>query len=179
MSDSKYRSSQITLHWLIALLVLCQLFVTKAGTRGIVDSAEKAIAIAPHASIGFTILVLMLVRLWLRFRNPKPSYSDTVALWQRKIGAALHHLFYALLIIQPIVGLLVSNTVDFQVKVYGFVSVSGLIPSLFGMKAKLLGAHQTIAAILVLLISMHIIIAVIHAFRRDGVFSRMWFGSRR
>ncbi|MEF0943573.1 cytochrome b [Rhizobium sp. BR 362] len=107
-----YSTTQISLHWIIAALVLFQLLfgesmtrVIRAQARGtIVSSADGSMGTA-HYWAGIAVLLLVLLRLALRvaFGTPRPAGAS--ALLVRLAGAA-HWLFYALLLLVPLTGLL-------------------------------------------------------------------------
>lgn len=106
-----YSIAQITLHWLIAALVLFQL-VFGESMVAVVDAAEEGGQASPtdvllsggHYWVGIAILCLVVIRLGLRFtsstRQPRPDSLVAMA------ALAMHWLFYALLFAVPVSGLL-------------------------------------------------------------------------
>jgi cytochrome b561 len=110
-----YTVYQIGLHWLIAVLVVTQLIfgesmseaieAIEAAKDGETVSALNSYLAGTHFYFGIAILALVAVRLALRIRNaapPPPSSSGAVEL----AGKISHWLFYALLVIVPVTGLL-------------------------------------------------------------------------
>lgn len=106
-----YSLAQISIHWLIAALVLFQL-VFGESMVAVVDAAEEGGTASPtdvllsggHYWVGIAILGLVVVRLGLRLMagsgQPRPtSLVDRAA-------AAMHWLFYVLLFAVPISGLM-------------------------------------------------------------------------
>ena len=106
-----YSLAQITLHWLIAALVLFQL-VFGESMVAVVDAAEEGGTASPgdillsgwHYWVGIAILGLVVVRLGLRLTTgasqPRPT---SLIEWA---ASSLHWLFYALLFMVPISGLM-------------------------------------------------------------------------
>lgn len=106
-----YSAAQIALHWLIAALVLFQLLFGESMVA-VVDATEEGGHATPadillsggHYWVGIAILCLVVVRLGLRLRTgaqqPRPTSLVEMA------AVAMHWLFYALLFLVPISGLL-------------------------------------------------------------------------
>lgn len=106
-----YTALQLSLHWLIVLLVFFQLiFGEDMGrynyyVRSGQDVAPLLTGYYLHIGVGLVILALTLFRLGLRLTVGVPSAVPGPAL-QVRAGEALHYLFYLLLIVTPITGLL-------------------------------------------------------------------------
>ena len=108
-----YSIYQIGLHWVIAALVFAQLIFGEYMTESI-EAVEKGEPVSTltgnlasmHYYFGTAILALVAVRLALRLKNgappPPPETSGAIEL----AGRISHWLFYALLFIVPVSGLL-------------------------------------------------------------------------
>jgi cytochrome b561 len=106
-----YSRLQIALHWLIAALVIYQLFIHPgieeafdAGIEGTVAAPADASGAQVHVIIGISVLVLAIIRLGLRLTRgaPAPHHDKPAALvW---IGVATHWLLYTVILIMPISG---------------------------------------------------------------------------
>ncbi len=101
---ARYSAVSITLHWLIALLVVRQVLV---GTR--LDQLERTDparewVLTMHFSLGWTILVLALIRLGWRLLNGAPPLPAAEPRWQRLLARTTHVLFYVVLIGMPLTG---------------------------------------------------------------------------
>ena len=103
---------QIILHWTIATLVIFQLIfgesmgaVMRAATRNTTPSPADQQLASLHYWVGIAVLVLVGVRLAVRLVQGVPR---TVGLSQLAVRAAqvAHSLFYLLLILVPVTGLL-------------------------------------------------------------------------
>lgn len=108
-----YSSYQIALHWCIAVLVLFQLFFGESMTE-VVDAAEEGHRISgadqalgsAHYWVGLVVLVLVALRLGLRFVSGAPKPAEAGPKWMQAAARASHALFYILLLATPVVGLL-------------------------------------------------------------------------
>ncbi|MDY0874092.1 cytochrome b [Dongia rigui] len=106
-----YSGLQITLHWLIALLVLFQLIFGESMTN-VVDALEENQTPDPtdqtlasaHYWVGIAILVLAALRIVIRLVQGAPE--PVGAGLQLKAAKAIHAIFYLLLIAVPVTGLL-------------------------------------------------------------------------
>jgi cytochrome b561 len=59
-----------------------------------------------HVSFGLLVLLLVIARLLWRIGNPPPPMLSDMPRWQVIASHATHYLFYALMILLPIFGLL-------------------------------------------------------------------------
>ena len=152
-----YSSIQIGLHWLIAALVLFQLLfgesmvaATDAAEEGQVLGSTDAVLATAHYWVGISILVLVAIRFAVRLRQGAPAAADDNPLLALA-AKATHWLFYALLVIVPVTGLLT-------------VYVNPEIGEI----------HQLAKPAFIILIILHAGAALFHQFvLRDGTLMRM------
>ncbi len=106
-----YTVLQLSLHWLIVLLVLFQLIFGEDMGRYnyLLRSGQDVTPLLTgyylHVGVGIAVLVLTLFRLGLRLAVGVPPSVPGPTL-QVRAGEALHYLFYLMLIVTPITGLL-------------------------------------------------------------------------
>lgn len=138
------------------------------------DEAFKRELYNLHESFGILLFFIVMLRLFVRLGNPPPMLEDQPALI--RIGSRLnHYALYAMLLIQPVIGFLTANARGFPVKWFGLF----LVPSPIGKQDKPVAerfaeAHELGAAVLILLITLHLLGAAYHGLiRRDGVVRRM------
>lgn len=113
-----YSVLQIALHWLIVVAVLFQLVFGESMTN-VVDALEEGGTpsagdlqlSSAHFWVGIAILVLLAVRLALRLALGAPEVIGEPG-WATLAATAMHWLFYALLVIVPVTGLLAKYTGD-------------------------------------------------------------------
>lgn len=116
-----YSRLQIGLHWTIAVLVLFQLLFGESMTT-FVDAAADGRQLSPyeqtmgsaHYWVGWSILVLVLVRLAIRILAGAPHAQSTMPRWMAFASRATHVLFYCLLIGVPVSGLLAFYVWDWM-----------------------------------------------------------------
>ena len=111
MAAPAYSRTQIGLHWLIAALVVFQLLfaeameeMVEAAEEGERLSASDALLGGAHYWVGIAVLVFAALRLALRLRaGAAPADAASPA---RLAAAVVLALFYVLLFVVPVVGLL-------------------------------------------------------------------------
>jgi cytochrome b561 len=156
-----YSVTQISLHWLIAALVLFQILFGESMDAAM-DAAEEGEAISAgdlwlsgaHYWVGIGILALVAMRLALRVASPAPAARPTTPIeWA---ASTMHSLFYALLFLVPISGLLAVYVND-----------------------EIGDIHKLAKPVFIALIAVHAAAALYHQFVvRDGTLRRMLVPNR-
>lgn len=170
----RYTRTAVLLHWLIAALILANLVlaVTSANSEG---SLHRTV-LNLHKSIGFSILLLSLVRLAWRLYCPPPAYVDGKAAWERPLASIVHVAFYFLMILIPLLGWWVSSAAKtlHPINVLGWHAP--FLPVLRGREFSggFMEMHRFLGFTMGGLLVLHIGAALKHRFiNRDGVLGRM------
>jgi cytochrome b561 len=101
----RYSNVAVALHWTIVVLLLTQVWLglTFADMpRG----PARMEYFTWHKTVGATILLLTLIRLGYRLKNPPPPYPPDMPDWRRIAAVWSHRLLYTLLIVLPLTGLI-------------------------------------------------------------------------
>lgn len=160
------------LHWLMALAVLAMLFIGVAMVSTV--SSWHNLLVEIHKPLGFLILLLVIVRLWLRFTTRKPQLPATLPLWQRFAAHASHWILYLLMLTQPLVGWAMLSAAGYPITLSPGWVLPPIVPVSNDLYAVLRPLHSLSALLLFLTILLHISAALLHALLlRDGVFSSM------
>jgi len=128
--------------------------------------------------MGTVILVLMTVRLGVRFFTEKPPAADIGNNLLNKLGVATHYLFYLVVILMAASGLATAITAGVPEIVFG--GSGAPLPATFD-EIPPRRAHGALGFVLLLLLLVigHVLAFLYHQYvRKDGLFSRMWFGRR-
>jgi cytochrome b561 len=99
---AKYTGIAVLLHWLIALLIICN--VALGLGSGWVPDADVRPMIDLHKSIGITVLALAFIRFFWRFNHQPPALPAHYAKWERILAQTAHVLLYVLIFALPITG---------------------------------------------------------------------------
>lgn len=168
-SPSHYGGVTRFFHWAMAVLIVLQFM--KLGDY--INDGEHWVGntIVPwHLSIGATILVLALLRLWWSMRQrphrPQPEASPAMV----KLG---HNLLYACMLLMPLLGVSAVLGGGYALTLFGVTLVQKTeveIPWL----AAIGNLHAPVAWLFLVLVIGHIAAALYHHFfRRDRTLLRM------
>lgn len=154
MSGSKkkfdYKVARI-LHWVTAYLVATNLL---SGWRlGAFPLSTKLSLVMLHSGIGTTIFFLMLFRWW--WRKSHRLYASPGS-WKRP-SILIQWIFYPLLLIQVIIGVVQAAFIDYEVLAFGFINFSAIAPDNETLHSLFLQAHGLTAALLIVLIIIHVV----------------------
>ncbi len=178
---SKYALGSRILHWLIAALVLVLipvgLWMASRAEINLFDDLTNTL-FAWHKAIGFTVLLLMVVRIVVKTRNATPAYPASLPRWQVIAAKSLHHLLYVLLVVTPLLGWAGVTAFPALITLGGYdLPAMPFVPQDEALATQLFGIHGVFAITLGVLAAGHIAAAVMHlVVKRDGVFQRMWLG---
>jgi len=176
-STRVYDRVAIGLHWLLALAIFYQLVLG----LWMLDLPKSPVGLRAgwfnwHKSIGLVIGLLMCLRLTWRLTHPPQKDDVSMPTWQRRVSQANHQLLYLCLVLMPLSGFLGSNFTPYPVKFFGWVLPRFLDPSA-ELKSWCSQVHLYTSYLLIFLIALHLLGALWHARKRDGVLSRMSFKS--
>ena len=125
VAQERYDVIAITLHWLIAALIIANLIIGLDFPDPLPGQRFAPKPLLPlHTSIGVTILLLSIVRLAWRFWRPPLHYRSKKASWEQRLAGLAHAAFYALMIGMPMSGWLIISahkTFPFKQMVWGIV----------------------------------------------------------
>lgn len=101
----RYSNVAVTFHWVVVALVLTQVVIGFTFAELLPRGPDQAELFTWHKTLGALILLLTLARLGYRFRNPPPPFPPELPYWRRIVAVWNHRLFYLLLILLPLTGL--------------------------------------------------------------------------
>ncbi len=173
----RYHPALVSLHWLLAIMILLALVV---GGPMMADMAstdpDKMFSLTGHMVWGMVIGVLLIIRLIVRARSQHPPKADAGNALLNIGAQAAHWGLYILSFAMVASGLGTALSAGLFGITFG--GNGQPIPSELNQYAPR-QAHGIIAKIMLVLILAHIAGWAYHQFvRRDKLFSRMWFGRR-
>lgn len=167
----RYNNVARALHWIIAILIIFNLFLGFAH-----EALPRDWKVMPvHKSIGLTILALTVLRLLWRLTHKGPPLPAGMPVWEKGAAHVTHFAFYAFMAVMPLTGWIMSSAGNrplnwfflFDVPKFA-VSKSDAIVGLSG------GAHEIGAFVWAALIVVHVLAALRHHFiLKDDVLRRM------
>jgi len=134
--------------------------------------------ISIHMIFGLTILVLLIVRLIVRWMTKHPEWASTGNKFFNWVGVLTHWGLYILTFGMTITGIILADQRGMLARTFGIGSTP--TPGSFGRGGFSLGfLHGGIWTLLLLLILLHIGAALYHQFiLKDNLLGRMWFGKQ-
>ena len=104
-SERRYTATAISLHWLIALMIVIQLCLGWYMNEVLPDhTPAQAQVEGIHIAFGLTILILVVIRILIRLATPPPPMPAGMPSWEVWLARLTHLLFYALMLALPLTG---------------------------------------------------------------------------
>ncbi|GGC02306.1 cytochrome b [Novosphingobium endophyticum] len=107
----KYTPVGVIFHWVMAALVLYQLYSGWTMQRYLVG-ADKLDAYKLHSEIGLALLLLGVLRLVWRLVVPGPINDADRLGWRTTAAHVTHAIFYALFVILPLTGWILWSSIQ-------------------------------------------------------------------
>lgn len=173
----KYPLVWRVLHWLIALMVLVLipigLWMVARGEADLWDELTNTLY-SWHKAIGFSLLLLMVLRILVKIRCQRPPYPDDMPPRLQLAAQSVHYLLYGLLILTPLLGWAGVTAFPALVTVGGYhLPAMPFVPENRDLAARLFDIHGALAITLGVVAAGHIAAAVRHMLRKDGIVRRM------
>ena len=177
-SNVEFGSVAKWLHWLVAVGILCLIYlgVEQAGMeRGPDKSAIRAL----HASIALVVLVLMSSRLVWRLANVVPAHPDGNPPWQRAMASVVHWGNYAAVFVQLISGPMTIATTGNPVSFFNIVDIALPVAENHDAHEFWEEVHEFTWKIVAALLVVHVLGALYNHFvLKNDVLRRMTTGVR-
>jgi cytochrome b561 len=172
---SRYHSLLVALHWILAVLIIAALALGALVMVKIPNTDPMKIeALRSHMIGGTLILVLMLVRLFVRVRTEHPAPPSAGHPLLDRLAWASHRMLYVAVLALAISGLIMA----LQTGLPGILFGGGTLPADFWVYP-IRSVHYLISRVLMIVIALHIVGALYHTLLlRDGLLRRMFFGRR-
>jgi cytochrome b561 len=183
VARSSYSRAAITLHWLIALLLIGNFvggvfmgdLLAPSATPEQKQLGFKIIQF--HKSMGLTILLLSLLRLATRLVSGTPPLPGHMTGFERLLARATHWGFYAVMILVPLTGWIMvsASPLGFPTLYFGLFEWPHLpIETSKATSGAASEAHEIIAFAGAGLFVLHVAAALKHHYLdRDDVLARM------
>src|ERR1700732_3380596 len=175
-SHSKLRVFDRTtrlMHWLTAGLMLL-VFVLAFSIDLATSRSSHTAFLQLHRSVGLTVWVLTMCLLVWRHFAKYPNWPSDMSQTMRVAAMASEYALYALLLAQPILGLLQTNAHGDHVNLFFIGQLPAMIDKNRPLAQHLLTAHKAVGFALLGLIALHVSAALFHHFwRRDDTLTAM------
>jgi cytochrome b561 len=167
-----YRIAQKVLHWLMGLFIILDLLGAQQF-GGVMEESERVATRMDHATLGTTLGVLLLLRLYFRLRSGVPMLPPGMPGWQVTSARTVHVLLYIGMVCLIGTGLLTATQATDPILIYGSIEVT--VGKLDDESFKFVRQfHELMTLIMIALITLHVLAALSHQFvRKDGVLVKM------
>jgi cytochrome b561 len=167
-ASPRHHPITVTLHWLIALIILTEALIGVGILHFWPNTAMKVNPLTIHMVLGIAMLLLMLIQIIVRFTTPRPIPATAKNPFLDFVARATHALLYVFTILMGGSGILLalkSNVL--QLVVGGKV----LLPMAFEPFI-----HAAVFVMFGLLVGLHVLGALYHQFvLKDRLFARMGY----
>jgi cytochrome b561 len=159
------------IHWLMSIMILGMLFI--GFFLDDFPVAQKAFVYTIHKSTGLLLMVLVIIRLAMRFTSSYPALPDSTPTIVVHIAKWNVFGLYLMMILMPLSGFLMSSLSGYPVPFYGLFTIDSLWQNklVAGLSHEF---HEIGGYIFALLIAGHILGGLFHHFvLKDGVLKRI------
>jgi cytochrome b561 len=161
------------IHWLTAALMLSAFVLAFSIDLATSRSSHSAL-LQLHRSVGLAVWGVTLFRLAWRSFAKYPDWREDMSQKMRVAAVASEYALYALLLAQPILGLLQTNAPGDLVNLFFIAQLPALIEKDPLLAHRLLTVHKTVGLCLLALIVLHVSAALFHhLWRRDDTLTAM------
>lgn len=172
-APTQYSRALITLHWLMAALIIALIVIIEAREFVPKENPLRAELKGLHYSLGLAVLGLLLARIGARAASSTPLISPKPPAWQTGISHLIHLALYVIMIAMPILGWLSLSGMGKDISFFGIA-----LPPLMAENREtghfLEEIHATIGEAAIWIIGLHAAAALFHHFVvKDNTLSRM------
>lgn len=165
------------LHWTMAILIFIAIGLGIASAYFPVGQQPRKGLLEIHKSIGFTIVILLIVRLAWRSFAGEPPYRQPLDRLTRAASRVGHIALYALMILMPVTGYMFSAAGGYSLPWFGLFQWPRLLPHQDNIINWGEWLHDSSAWVISGVILLHLAAVAFHQWvKRDEVLSRMTGG---
>ena len=167
-----YRIVQKVIHWLMALFVILDLLGAQQF-GGVMEESERLATRMDHATLGTSLGILLLLRLYFRIRSGVPLLPPTTPGWQVRSARTVHILLYVAMVCLISTGALTATQATDPIFIFNSIEVT--IGKLDDESFKFVRQfHEFMTWTMISLITLHVLAAMFHQFvRKDRVLVKM------
>lgn len=178
-TQTRFSTAVIALHWLTLFLLVAVYACMELRGLAPKGSVLRADMKSLHYSLGLSVLVIVVVRLAVRWAAGRaPPVVPALPVWQQRLARLAHVALYAFLFTMPILGWFTLSAAGTPIVLFGMPLPALMAPDeALGRQIKEL--HETIATVGYFLVGLHAAAALWHHYlRRDNTLLRMLASQR-
>ncbi|MCJ9430707.1 cytochrome b [Kordiimonas marina] len=175
-SKIEYGTASKALHWII-FLVLVGMSIVGLIFADMERGPDKTSLMQLHASTGLLALMLMVLRVLVRFKGEAPAPLDPAAVMLNRVAALTHGLLYLLIFALIGAGIMTLFTAQVPVPFYGLFQIASPLANDHAAHEVWEEVHETIWWVLTGFVVLHIAGALYHQIvKKDDTIARMTHG---
>lgn len=159
-SAQRYGAVSIALHWVMAVLMV--------GVYASIELHEVygrtptgAMFENWHTLLGLSILLLVVLRLGLRFAQPAPRVVPPLVNWQHTLALLMHVALLAFMLVMPVIGWVLLSAEGHDVMFFG-LQLPALASADRAYADSVAEVHEVIGTLGYFLIGLHTVAALFH-----------------
>lgn len=169
----RYTSTAIALHWLMAIMIFGMLALG-FYMQDLPLSPEKLKLYSWHKWAGVTVFLLVLLRLAWRLTHRPPALPASMPKLLQFAAHAGHLVLYALMLVIPLSGWLMSSAKGFQTVWFGVLPIPDLLDKNKELGDLLQTVHMSLNLLFAVVIAGHIGAALKHhLIDKDDILTRI------
>lgn len=173
MKTQSYSFGAVILHWLMAVSILF-LFAKSWWMMSLPwGEAVRGFPFQLHKNIGLTLILVVALLLYVRWKRSPGKLPDTMSGWMRTAAMADHVLVYGLIVAVCVSGYLSSSYSGWGTTLWWLIELPNWGYENDDLNEFYSDIHIYTCWALLAVLAAHISGALYHAFRRDGVVRRM------
>jgi cytochrome b561 len=170
---ARYSAVAQGLHWITVLVIFTTLPLAWVAVHMAKDAPNRDLYFTEHKSFGLIALALIIARLVWRAVRPPPSLPPWLEKWEIGLAHATHFFLYAIFIVMPVSGFILSSAGGHPVSFFGLFTLPQM-PKNKEVAEIANGIHMWGQYAVYLFLAAHILGVIWHvAYRRDGYLERM------
>lgn len=153
------------LHWAMAVLIFIELFLAYSfgSVRHGVLEQYAGIVYWLHFNIGYTILILLVLRILWRFFHKPPALPSDISQKEARFVNSGHKILYLLMFVMVTTGMLRYNMYLGDFKYLNFINIPAVVGNNQGYAYIIVATiHNMTGALLVATIAAHVAMAIRH-----------------
>jgi cytochrome b561 len=172
-SPSRYSPLLIALHWFMFVLLVVVFVTIEIRGQFPRGSDTRELVKALHFMLGISVLLLVVIRLAIRFSSKTPAIVPTPALWENLLAKLVHITLYAFMIFMPIAGWVILSAEGHGVPFFG-LELPPLVDKNLELAEQVEDLHKQIGSFGYYLIGLHVVAGLFHQYvKRDNTLRRI------
>ncbi|MES2676851.1 MAG: cytochrome b [Pseudomonadota bacterium] len=164
MQNQEYHPSMKIIHWTMAVIIIGLLalgfYMAEFMDK---ESANRMLIYNLHKSFGALVLFLVVIRIFVRMQRSAPPLPDSIDLLTQALSHLVHMILYALMILMPMSGYLMSNYFGYPVHLFG-LQLPMLVSPNPDLGKLCANAHEFFGFSFVAVLGLHILGVIKHRF---------------